>query len=86
MRASRPTAPAGVTSNGLISISAISGCAAATRESAAAASAAARTSTGSPAARSGQHARAAQGEQQLLELVRRRPGASATRTSRSSSA
>ena len=72
MRASRPTAPAGEASSGLISISAISGWAAATRESAAAASAAARTSTGArprapvstPAPRSG--------AETGLELVGRR--------------
>ena len=46
MRASRPTAPSGVTSKGLTSTSAISVCAAAKRESAAAARAAARRSTG----------------------------------------
>ena len=69
MRASRPTAPAGLTSSGLISISAISGCAAATRESAAAASAAARTSTGARPRAPVSTPGAAEGEQELLELV-----------------
>ncbi len=80
-RASRPSAPSAVTSNGLISISAISGCSAATRESAAAARAAARTSTrrAARARRRGAAPREASGG--APRPPPRVPGASATATS-----
>ena len=66
-------AVAAVTSSGLISISAISGCSAATRESAAAARAAAPTSTGGrPRAPSRSGATAQRAEERLGRLLRHR--------------
>src|SRR4051812_10067227 len=85
IRASRPRAPSGRASSGLTSISAISGCAAATSDSAASARAAAPTSTGGRP-RAPCSSDAARSERSRRSARAASSGASATATSRNASA